>query len=761
MKSKFPEKKVMTRYFCVAALLVVAGLAILGMTAKIMFVEHSYWEEVGKRFIKRNVEIEPVRGTIYSSDGEVLASSLPEFKLLMDFVVVEKDSLRRIKEQHRRDSVFHEKLDSMCDGLHKIFPDMSAREFRKNLIKGWESKRHNWPIYPKRISYAKYQEVRKLPIFNQPSYRGGFYTNKFEQRTNPFGSLACRTIGALYAGKDSARYGLELAYDSVLRGKPGVSHRQKVLNKYINIIDRPQEDGYDIVSTIDVRMQDLAEKSLVDQLKSIDAPIGMAVLMEVKTGDVKAIVNMERCKDGQYRETKNYAVSNLLEPGSVFKTASFMVAFDDGYIHPGDMVNTGCGRVNMHGREMRDASWNTKGGYGVISAAECIKHSSNVGVSELIDKYYFNQPEKFVNGLYRIGIADPYPIGIPGWAKPNIRRPKKDRSNWSKTALAWMSIGYETQIPPIRTLAFYNGIANGGKMLRPRFVKAKKRNGELIKEYPVEVVRERMCSATALKDIQYCLSLVTQPKGSGHKASSKYFPVSGKTGTAQIWTKAGRTSSYLVSFVGYFPANAPKYSCIVCIQKPYPASGGGHCGPVFRRIAEGVMARERNTDLSSARDALRSPLPFVHNGDMTAAKNVLSELHVPYSSNNLGNKTWGVVRPDTNEIILSGSKINKSLVPDVKNMGLRDALFLLESLGMKVSVEGKGKVAEQSLPAGTRIRKGMRIRISLKHGDEACEKEEAAEMPKAEAPQPENAGDSNKLPKPAATETTKENSKKN
>ena len=206
MKSKFPEKKVMTRYFCVAAVLVLSGLAILGMTAKLMFVERSYWEEVGKRFVKRNVEIEPVRGTIYSSDGEVLASSLPEFKLLMDYVVVEKDSLRRIKEQHRRDSVFHEKLDSVCDGLHKIFPDMSAREFRKNLIKGWENQRHNWPIYPKRVSYAKYKEVRKLPIFNQPSYRGGFYTNKFEQRTNPFGSLACRTIGALYARKDSARY---------------------------------------------------------------------------------------------------------------------------------------------------------------------------------------------------------------------------------------------------------------------------------------------------------------------------------------------------------------------------------------------------------------------------------------------------------------------------------------------------------------------------------------------------------------------------
>lgn len=779
MKSKFPEKKVMTRYFCVAAVFVIAGIAILGMTAKIMFVERDYWEKVGLRFVKRNVEIKPVRGTIYSSDGEVLASSLPEFKIFMDYVVVEKDSVRRIKEQHCRDSVFQSKVDEISEGLHKIFPEKSAREFRKNLMEGWEKKSRNWPIYHKRISYTQYQAVRKLPVFSLPAYRGGFHCEKIEQRTNPFGSLARRTIGALYAGKDSARYGLELAYDSVLRGKPGVSHRQKVLNKYINIIDRPQEDGCDIVSTIDVGMQDLAEKALVDQLKSIDnAQVGMAVLMEVKTGDVKAIVNMERCKDGNYRETKNYAVSNLLEPGSVFKTASFMVAFDDGYLHPNDMVNTGCGKVNMHGREMKDASWNTKGGYGVISAAECIKHSSNVGVSELIDKYYFNQPEKFVNGLYRVGIADPYPIDIPGWAKPNIRHPKKDRSNWSKTALAWMSIGYETQIPPIRTLAFYNGIANGGKMLRPRFVKAKKRNGELIKEYPVEVVRERMCSSMALKDIQYCLSLVTQPKGSGHRASSKYFPVSGKTGTAQIWTKHGRTSSYLVSFVGYFPANAPKYSCIVCIQKSYPASGGGHCGPVFKRIAEGVMARERNWDLSSARDAQRSSQPFVHNGDMTAAKNVLSELHIPYSSDNLGNKTWGTVAADTNVIILSGNKVNKNVVPNVENMGLRDALFLLESLGMKVSVEGKGKVVKQSLSPGSHFRKGTCISISLEGNNKIRQKETETLEPQNETTESEQKNDSSsskkvspasptggennkKENKPTVAETKKEKSKKN
>ena len=278
-----------------------------------------------------------------------------------------------------------------------------------------------------------------------------------------------------------------------------------------------------------------------------------------------------------------------------------------------------------------------------------------------------------------------------------------------------MSIGYETQIPPIRTLAFYNGIANGGKMLAPRFVKARKRNGELVEDYPVKVVRERMCSPTALRDIQYCLSLVTQKKGSGHRAASNFFPISGKTGTAQIWTKSGRTTNYLISFVGYFPANAPKYSCIVCIQKSFPASGGGHCGPVFKRIAEGVMAHERNENVSSARDTVNRFLPFVHGGDMSAARNVLSELHIPYTSSGLGSKTWGNVRNDSTGITLTGENLQSAgKVPDLKNMGLRDAVFVLESMGLKVSAKGKGRVVEQSVPAGTVAKKGLKVNITLK-----------------------------------------------
>lgn len=717
MKSKFPEKKVMTRYFVVAAVLTLLGMAVAGKTAYIMFVQRDFWKEVNVRYEKGNVQTRPNRGNIYSSDGELLASSLPEFKIYMDYVVVEHDSLRREKEQHRRDSLFMAKLDSMSEGLHKIFPDRSAAEFRKRLLEGRDSYRNrNWPIYDQRISYIQYKAVKRLPYFNMPKYRSGFHEDAIEQRANPFGSLASRTIGRMYAGKDSARFGLELAYDTILRGKPGMKHRQKVLNKYLDIVDRPQEDGYDIISTIDVGMQDLAEKALVDKLKEISAAEGVAVLMEVKTGDVKAIVNMTRCQDGEYRELKNYAVSNLLEPGSVFKTASFMVAFDDGYLHTGDLVNTGNGKVLMHGRYMKDSNWRNMGN-GTITAAECIQKSSNVGVSMLIDKYYFNQPEKFVNGLYRVGIAADLHLPIPGYAKPNIRHPAKDGSNWSKTALAWMSIGYETQVPPISTLAFYNGIANGGQMMAPRFVKAKMRGTDVVEEYPTQVVRSHMCSPAALADVKYCLDLVVK-KGTGRKAASKHFPIAGKTGTAQIWTSKGRTPAYLVSFVGYFPSNDPKYSCIVCIKKNPPASGGGQCGPVFKKIAEGVMARERHVEISAARDTLHHMMPSVANGDMAAARQVLSELHVPYSTDHLGRAEWGRAKLDSSGVTLTSETVKKGIVPDVKGMGLRDALFLLESSGMRVSVRGRGRVSEQSISAGTHFARGARINIVLGNSDE-------------------------------------------
>ena len=542
----FPVKQVTKRYAVIGSVLVLAGLSILGKAIYIMTVEKNFWEQVNDRFIKENEEVIPTRGNILADDGEVLAASLPEYKLYMDFMSWEKDPKRRAKEQFNRDSLLHAKMDSICTGVHRILPDIDPAEFKELLLKGREKESHHWLLYKKRVSYITYRQLKQLPLFKMSANVGGFHTEEFKMRKNPFGHLAARTIGDLYKTDGKPRTGLELSFDSILRGEKGSAHRQKVLNRYLTIIDKPAVDGYDVMTTLNVGMQDICEKALSDKLTEIDANSGVCILMEVGTGDIKAMTSLRRMADGSYQEINADAVKNLYEPGSVFKPMSFLVGMDDGYIHMTDIVDVGCGIKEMYGRKMRDANWRS-GGSGVVTVPQILQKSLNVGVSTLIDRAYHDNPRKFVEGIYRIGVAEDLKIPIPGYAKPRIRMPKADGSNWSKTALPWMSIGYETQIPPITTVNFYNGIANNGKLLRPRLVKAILHNGEVVKEYPVVVLREHMAKAEAVKNIQDCLESVVSV-GLGKKAGSPYFHVSGKTGTAQVWTKSGFASQYLVSF---------------------------------------------------------------------------------------------------------------------------------------------------------------------------------------------------------------------
>lgn len=465
------------------------------------------------------------------------------------------------------------KLDSICMGLHEIFPEKSAAKFKEDLEKGRKKKSQHWPIWKYRVSYDVYSEVKKLPVFNLSKYKSGFHVETYNARQRPFGSLAQRTVGDMYGDKDSARCGLELYYDTILRGKMGKISRRKVMNKYLSITTREPVNGADIVTTIDVGMQDLAERALIDELKEINGNVGVAIVMEVKTGDVKAIVNMTKCADGEYREIKNSAVSDLLEPGSVFKTASIMVALDDGVVDTTYKVDTGNGIWDMYGAKMRDHNWH-RGGYQMLTLPQTLEYSSNIGVSRIIDKFYHDKPEKFVEGIDRLGLRTDLHLPIVGYAAPKIRMPKKNGKgqyvNWSKTALPWMSIGYETQVPPISTLTFYNAIANNGTMMRPRFVKQIVKDGEVIAEFPPEVIKARICKEKTLREIQTILEHVVS-QGLGKRAGSTSFKVAGKTGTAQISKGAGGYKSgkvnYLLSFAGYFPADDPRYSCIVCIQK--------------------------------------------------------------------------------------------------------------------------------------------------------------------------------------------------
>ena len=527
---------------------------------------------------------------------------------------------------------------------------------------------------------------------------------------------------------DSAQCGLELSYDSLLRGENGISHGKKVLNKFLYLTDRAPVDGADIVTTIDVSMQDLAERALLNELYKINANVGVAIVMEVKTGDVKAIVNMTKCADGSYHEIKNHAVSDLLEPGSVFKTASIMVALDDGVVDTTAYVDTGCGVWPMYGREMKDHNWR-RGGYGMLKLPQTLWVSSNIGVSRIIDDHYHNNPEKYVEGIRRLGLADDMHLPIPGYSPARIRMPKKDSRgkqyvNWSKTTLPWMSIGYETQVPPISTLTFYNAIANGGKMMRPRFVKEVRKNGQVVETFAPVVMREQIAKPSTIKKITHILEQVVSV-GLGKKAGSPSFLVAGKTGTAQISKGAAGYKSgqmnYLLSFAGFFPAYEPRYSCIVCIQKSgLPASGGGMSGVVFHDIAEGIMAQSLKLEAIDARDSLSILIPQVKNGNILAADYILNHFGFEpradwtgtYAN---GNPIWGrAVESNGKTISLQREPLGeRSHMPDVHGMGARDAVYLIESRGLKVKLQGRGKVVEQSIKPGSKIAKGMTCVLRL------------------------------------------------
>ena len=719
--SKFNSNKTMPRYSAIALVMTMIAFAVVVKAGYIMTVKRSYWEQVADRVKKDSVSVTPKRGNILSCDGELMASSLPEFMVFMDF--------KQLCDA-KNDSLWESKLDSICMGLNRIFPERSTKEFKSNLQEGFAKKSRHYPIWRRRIDYNTFTEIQALPIFKLGKFASGFHYEEFNARQRPYGSLAQRTLGDMFGAKDTARCGLELAYDSILRGSNGITHRRKVLNKFLDIMDTPPIDGADIVTTIDVSMQDLAERCVINELKEINGNVGVAIVMEVATGDVKAIVNMEKCVDGNYREIKNHAVSDLLEPGSVFKTASILVALDDGVVDTTCMVETGGGVWPMYGRQMKDHNWR-RGGYGTISLPRTLEVSSNIGVSRIIDDHYHNCPEKFVQGIYRTGLAADLKLPLVGSSSAKIRMPKKNSRgqwlNWSKTALAWMSIGYETQIPPISTLTFYNAIANNGKMMRPRFVKQVIKDGQVIMDFPPEVVKghEQIAKPQTIKTMQTILEHVVS-QGLGKKAGSPSFKVAGKTGTAQMSKgvagyKSG-TMNYLLSFAGFFPADAPRYSCIVCIQKSgLPASGGGMSGVVFHHIAEGIMAQDLKLDVKDARDSTSILVPQVKDGNILAADYVLSTLGIKTNRNwkentNYTSPIWGKALINSNCIDLTSHKPqDKRIMPNVIGMGARDAVYLIESRGVRCKLQGRGHIVKQSIPAGNYIKKGEVCLLTLEN----------------------------------------------
>lgn len=706
----------------IAVLMTLAGIAVIAKAGYTMTAKKSYWSTVANRQQSVDDSIPPNRGNILSCDGQLLASSIPEYRLFVDFYpTCVRGEDADTAWSRKLNKMWADSIDYICEGLHHIFLDKSAETFKEELTAGFNGRKRHHPIWRGKVDFTTFKEVQELPIFKLPKNKGGFIAEPQKARRHPFGSLAERTIGS----RDSARFGIELACDSALRGSYGIRHKQKVRNRQIYTTITPAVDGADVISTIDVGMQDLAEQALKEELDTRHALMGVAILMEVETGDVKAIVNLERSEDGLYSEAAsiNNALCHICEPGSVFKTASMLVALDDGVVDTTFMVNTNGGAINMHGAIMRD--WRS-GGFGTINFAKIMEQSSNTGVSVIIDKHYNAHPEKFVEGLYRVGIGEDLKLPIREYRAPRIRYPDFQTTNralyWSKTTLPWMSIGYETQIAPINTVTFYNAIANNGRMVKPRFFKQIVKDGEIVKEYPVEVLKEQIAKPEAIKKMQTILEHVVS-RGTGKRASSKQFLVAGKTGTAQVSDKDHKYSDpikcYWLSFCGYFPADKPRYTCIVCVKNEGgPASGGLISGSVFLKIAEGVMAKDVRRLADKAHDAESNPIPDVKNGDVLAADYVLEQLGIKthaawLSDDGSHSPVWGQAARQADGVSLSQLDMDDRTMPDVTGMGARDAVFILEKRGLRVKLNGAGQVQSQSIPTGTELTEAMTCTLTL------------------------------------------------
>ena len=709
-----PETDTMTkRYTSIIVIVVLLAVLIIVRALGFMTFQRRGWQTVASRFEADSVIVQPQRGSILSDEGRVLISSTPEYQ----FVFKYREFTRDRDEQRQRDDSVRKYIGVYAAGLHRLIPEQSADEFRKliesALSKGSQSIENNrrtglytnlYTHGTKRLTYNRYKEVKEFldscnKAFMHTEAPRGFTFDEMMIRKNAYG-LATRTLGQWNEQGGFARNGIELAFDSLLSGTPGFSHRRKVMNTYAEYVDVAPQNGCDIVTTLNVRIQDIANKALRDQMEEQNADFGTAIVMETKTGDVKAIVNLTR-QDGQFVIGSNIALNQGIETGSIFKTASMLAALDDHEVVLQDSVNTYPYARNFYGFNMSDDSkrepWKT--------IPKILKYSSNVGTMTVIDEHYVKKgkPEAFLKKLLSMGIAEDHRI-MPGTAQSKLITPAQIKE-WKGAAL-WMSVGYGISVTPMNMVSFYNAIANGGKMMRPRLIKEIQRDGHTVERFDNEVAIEHIASPEAIADITQCLiGVVNSDGGTGTRARSDRFLIAGKTGTAKI-TERGQYAGRWLNFVGFFPADKPEYTCGVFVYRKArhvgAANGGGTMSaPVLHEIAERVMAYQKTTEVDDLRDSTAVFIPDVKAGNAQAAEEVLDGLHI---------KNDSLRAIGSQQMLLA----NADEVPNVVGMGVKDAVFALESNGIKARLNGVGKVYKQSVAAGTAKRKGMQIDLYLK-----------------------------------------------
>lgn len=702
------KKEILVRVAMVYLVFVLLGIAIIVKIIYLQFVEGSKWREMAQTITYKDITIEPNRGDICALDGRVLATSVPYFEIRMD-----------LKAAGLTNEIFYEKIDSLALCLSKFFGDKSSKAYRSEIVNARKSGRNRrfYPIGDREIDYVELQKIKKFPLFRLGLNKGGFIPVQVNRRILPHQTLAARTIGNVNDG--GVAVGIEGAFNSYLKGKTGISLQQRVPgNTWVEVNSVNQvdpEDGDDVITTLDVNLQDLAENALHKQLEKHGAGWGTVIVMEVKTGDVKAIANLKRDEDGVYSEAYNYAIGESAEPGSTFKIASLIALLEDGYIKLDDEVNTGKGKMKIYDRVLTDSD---DKGHGKITVKQVFELSSNIGVATLVMKYYRGKEESFIDRLYSMKLNQPLGLEIQGEVAPYIKYPKE--KYWSGLSLPMMSIGYEVKITPLQMLTFYNAIANDGKMVKPHLIKALIKHGQPVQTFGDEVICSSICSSSTLRKVREVLEGVVE-EGTAKNLKNPRYKIAGKTGTAQIAKgKRGYKSgglSYQASFVGYFPADDPKYSCIVVVNSPSKSVYYGNivAGPIFKEISDKVFATSKEWFPEVNSDAILADMPKSKSGYKEHIEEVLDELDIPVKDKSNESKWVSTIQTDE-DVELNSKTVIKNLVPDVTGMCIKDALFLLENVGLKVSVKGKGSVRKQSITPGSRAERGQTISLEMTIG---------------------------------------------
>ena len=664
------EKSIMNKLYFTSGAMFIFALLVVYKLVTIQFVEGDQYRSIAdNRTIKDDI-IPANRGNVYSVGGSLLATSVPKYDIRIDLVT----------PSHKNYEAF---VEPLCDSLANFY-NTSSEEYKRKLRLARENK-NRYFLLARNLDYSQYLQFRDFPLLNLGAFKGGLIVEQTTKRDYPMGSIAQRLIG--YERFDDqgnvTRVGIDGAFgEKYLRGEDGKRRKQKIgKGQWKPIEDYNQvepQDGYDVYTTIDVNIQDIAHHALLEQLEHYKADHGTVVVMETKTGEIRAISNLGRNKEGLYYERLNYAVGESHEPGSTFKLMALAVALEDKVIDTTTMVDTKNGVLSYYGKKVKDSK---KGGYGNISVAEAFEVSSNTGIVKVIHNAYKENPQKFVDGLYRMNLKDSLGLLLIGEGKSIIPDPRIKNGRWSGIALQWMAYGYGVSFTPLQTLTFYNAIANDGVMVRPKFLREIKQIDTSIETFSTEVINPRICSEeTVLKLQQLLKNVVEKEHGTGHGLYSDKFSMAGKTGTCQKDYVNKDQLNYISSFSGYFPADDPKYSCIVVIHEPDKSVGyygADVAGPVFKKIAQKIF-----TDAP-----------------------VIDEI------NDL-NKKSELVKASYDNYYAVAQKY-KTIMPNLKGMSAMDAISILENMGLKVKIQGNGTVSEQSIKSGQKVKPQSVITIVL------------------------------------------------